>query len=160
MTDLERLLLERELATVLGRYARLCDERNWDLMDQVFSAEAHAQYGGLVLPNPAVILAMLQNNLGGCGPTQHLLGNLDVEVKTVDGLDRVSSRMEVRAAHRGAGAMRHETYECMGHYNDHWQYTESGGWRIADRTMVVAFEFGNRKVLAPTPAAEHPAAKR
>ena len=43
MSDLERLLLERELATVLHRYAELCDERNWALIDQTFSADATAQ---------------------------------------------------------------------------------------------------------------------
>lgn len=149
MTDLENLLLERELATVLNRYAQLCDERDWALIHQIFSSDATAQYGNRSLPNPAAVLGMLQNHLGGCGPTQHLLGNLGIDIAlSNDGTTSVNSRIAVRAAHRGAGEKRDETYECMGHYQDRWRHTESG-WRIAHRQMVVTFEFGSRRVLGP-----------
>jgi len=144
MKELERLLLERELHLVLGRYARLCDERDWDAIGEVFSEDASANYGGWSLPDRAAILAMLRNALGGCGPTQHLLGDLVVELEG----ESVSSRIAVRAAHRGAGALKEETYECMGHYRDQWTRT-SGGWRIAHRAMVVTLEFGSRKLLRP-----------
>lgn len=146
MKHLEQLLLERELHLVLVRYARLCDERDWSLIDQVFSADASASYGGRALPDRAAMLTMLRDNLGGCGPTQHLLSNLVVEV---DG-EAVSSRIAVRASHLGAGEKKGETYECMGHYHDRWTRTD-GGWRIAHRAMVVAFEFGSRKLLGPAP---------
>ncbi|MEO7161047.1 MAG: nuclear transport factor 2 family protein [Polaromonas sp.] len=144
MKPLEQLLLERELHLVLVRYARLCDERDWSLIDQVFSADASASYGGRALPDRAAILAMLRNNLGGCGPTQHLLGNLEVEVTG----DAVTSRIEVRASHRGTGDQQDQTYDCMGHYQDRWTRTAQG-WRIAHRAMVVALEFGSRRVLGP-----------
>jgi len=137
-------LLERELHLVLVRYARLCDERDWTLIDQVFSADASACYGGWALPDRAAILAMLRNNLGGCGPTQHLLGNLEVRI---DG-QAVSSRTAVRAAHQGAGPKAAQTYECMGHYHDRWCRTEDG-WRIAHRAMVVTLEYGSRTLLGP-----------
>lgn len=146
MTSLERLLLERELHQVLIGYARLCDERDWNAVGEVFSEDASADYGGRHLRDRATILAMLRDNLGGCGPTQHLLGNLVVEV---DG-EAVSSRIAVRASHLGAGEKKGETYECMGHYHDRWTRTD-GGWRIAHRAMVVAFEFGSRKLLGPAP---------
>lgn len=151
---IERLWLERELQQVLSRYAQLCDEREWGLMDQVFSASATAQYGLRTLPDPAAILRMLQNHLGGCGPTQHLLANLVVDVDTPEGDDLeeetkvVSSRIAVRASHRGAGEQAAQTYECMGYYHDRWTHTPAG-WRIAHRKMVVGFEFGSRSVLAP-----------
>ncbi len=146
MKTLERLLLERELHQVLIAYARLCDGRDWALMEQVFSADASASYGGRALPDGAAILAMLRDNLGGCGPTQHLLGNLQVEVEG----EQVSSRIEVRASHRGTGEKKDLTYDCMGHYQDRWTHTP-GGWRIAHRAMTVALEFGSRRVLGPAP---------
>lgn len=153
MTDLARLLLERELLTVLNRYAQLCDDRDWGLMDRIFSPKATAEYGGRVLANPAAVLAMLRNHLGGCGPTQHLMGILSIDTTpSADGTHTVRSSIAVRAAHRGAGALHTETYECMGHYLDLWCKTE-GGWRIAHRVMVVGFEFGNRRVLRPALAA-------
>ena len=155
MSEHERLWLERELNLVLGRYAQLCDERDWALMGEVFSADATAQYGLRTLPNPAAILGMLRNHLGGCGPTQHLLANLvvDVDVPEEDSdAPVVRSRTAVRASHRGLADKAAQTYECMGHYHDRWTHTPAG-WRIAHRKMVVGFEFGNRSVLAPPAAA-------
>ncbi|MDB5731688.1 MAG: hypothetical protein JWQ03_1583 [Variovorax sp.] len=143
---LERLLLERELHQVLIAYALLCDGRDWRSIGKVFSEDASAHYGGRHLPDRAAILGMLRNNLGGCGPTQHLLGNLQVEVTG----DAVTSRIEVRASHRGAGEKKDQTYDCMGHYRDRWTRTPDG-WRIAHRAMVVALEFGSRKLLGPPP---------
>ena len=144
MKNLERLLLELELHQVLIAYALLCDGRNWKNIATVFSDDASAAYGGRALPDVAAIVFMLRNNLGGCGPTQHLLGNLQVWVDS----DQVTSRIEVRASHRGTGGKQDQTYDCMGHYDDRWKRT-SQGWRIAHRTMTVALEFGSRNVLGP-----------
>ena len=144
MTPVEQLLIERELNEVVCRYAQLCDEREWALMDQIFAPHATANYGGWALKDPAAILGMLRHHLGGCGPTQHLLGNLTVKIDA----NVVSSQTSIRAAHRGLGHLQHETYECMGYYKDQWQHTPAG-WRIAHRAMVVSLEFGSRKVLGP-----------
>jgi 3-phenylpropionate/cinnamic acid dioxygenase small subunit len=143
VNNLQGLLLERDIGHVLARYARMCDERDWTVLDSVFSADASAVYGDWHLPNPAAILAMLRGALGGCGPTQHLLGNLQV---VVDSNGVVGSRVLVRAAHRGLGALTGQTYECMGEYQDRWAET-ARGWRIAHRRMVVTLEFGSRSVL-------------
>lgn len=143
MGELGRLTLEREIALVLRRYALMCDERDWAAIGDVFSTDARADYGGWKLDDRAAILAMLKKSLDGCGPTQHLLGNLEVTIEA----EAVSSRVSVRAAHRGAGARSGETYDCLGEYHDRWTRT-SDGWRIAQRRMVVALEFGSRGVLA------------
>lgn len=145
-SQLQRLLLERELHHILCRYARVCDERDWDAIDEVFDENASAHYGGRHLPDRVAILAMLRNNLGGCGPTQHLLGNLQVCVQA----EQVTSRIEVRASHRGTGDKQDQTYECMGRYQDRWTQTPRG-WRIVHRAMIVILEFGSRKVLGPAP---------
>ena len=144
LVSLDRLLLERELHQVLIAYALLCDGRDWHGIGNVFSDDASATYGGRALPDRAAIESMLRNNLGGCGPTQHLLGNLQV---WVDG-EKVTSRIEVRASHRGTSDKQEQTYDCMGHYQDSWTRTPDG-WRIAHRAMTVALEFGSRKVLGP-----------
>ena len=123
---LERLLLERELHQVLIGYALLCDGRDWQSIGNVFSDDTSAIYGSRALLDRAAILAMLRNNLSGCGPTQHLLGNLQVGVEG----EQVTSRIEVRASHRGTGDKQDQTYDCMGHYQDRWTRTPHG-WRIA-----------------------------
>ncbi len=148
MKGLERLLLEHELHQALIAYARLCDGRNWALMDNIFSADVTAIYGDRALPDYAAILAMLRDNLGGCGPTQHLLDNLQVWMED----EQVTSRIEVRASHRGVGENKGLTYDCIGHYQDRWTCTDNG-WRIAHRAMVVTLEFGSRKLLGPAPSA-------
>ena len=144
MNPLEQLLLERDLHAVLCRYARLCDERDWSLMSDVFSVDARAEYGGWPLRDRAAILAMLCKHLGGCGPTQHLLGNLQLEV--TDG--KVNSRISVRAAHRGSAELESLYYEAIGEYHDQWVHT-AAGWRIAFRQMHLLLETGSRAVLRP-----------
>ncbi len=135
---------ERALHRVLVRYAQLCDQRDWAAITEVFSDTASARYGGWPLPDRAAILRMLQRNLGGCGPTQHLLGNLLLDHQA----GTLCSRVSVRAAHRGAGALAEQTYECLGEYHDRWVHTAQG-WRIAHREMVIGLEFGSRAVLSP-----------
>ncbi|MDO9143485.1 MULTISPECIES: nuclear transport factor 2 family protein [Comamonadaceae] len=146
MNDLEHLLLERDLHEVLCRYARLCDERDWSRIDAVFSDSAHAEYGGWPLRDRAAILSMLRKHLGGCGPTQHLLGNLQVDVTD----SHVSSRISVRAAHRGSAELAPLYYEAIGEYHDQWELTPAG-WRISFRQMHLLLETGNRAVLRPAP---------
>ena len=143
--DIKQLLLERELNAVLSRYARACDQRDWAAMDDVFLQEATADYGGLhQLQGRGPIVAMIRVHLDGCGPSQHLLGNLLVESSD----STIVSRIYVRAAHRGAGSMQGLTYESLAEYQDRWVST-SDGWRIAHRRMDISHERGCRDVLRP-----------
>jgi len=138
----DRLLSERAIARVLQRYAQLADERDWAGVSDVFAAHASADYGDLHLSDRNAIGAMLVRALEHCGPTQHLLG---IPVIDVDG-DRASSRVAIRAAHRGAGAHHDQIYECLGEYHDRWVLVAEG-WRIVHRRMVVTLEYGSRRVL-------------
>lgn len=146
---LDRLLMEREMHLVLCRYARACDERDWAAMHEVFTPDCVADYvskfGAWHCPDRDAIVSMVRQNLGGCGPTQHLLGNLLVE--NVQGTWR--SRMNVRAAHRGVGELKDLRYDAMGEYIDEWALTPAG-WRIARRRMEMALEMGDRRVLRPS----------
>lgn len=135
--------VEREIARVLVRYARLADERDWSAIGEVFVEEARADYGGLILRDRDAIVAMLRRALDGCGPTQHLLGTPIVDIDSAGG---VKSWVQVRAAHRGAGDLSELVYDCMGEYHDAWTPT-AAGWRIIQRRMVVRLEFGSRRVL-------------
>lgn len=145
-SPVDRLCLERDLHRTLIRYAHLCDRRDWAAMDDVFAPDATADYGGWPLADPARILRMLQRHLGGCGPTQHLLGNLLCDEGS-DGLP--STCIAIRACHQGAGPRSADRYECIGEYHDEWRWVEGRGWRIARRRMVVHFEIGDRGILEP-----------
>lgn len=149
--DIKNLLLERELNAVLSRYARACDRRDWRAMDDVFLEEATADYGGLHhLQGREPIVAMIRVHLDGCGPSQHLLGNLLVDTSD----SAVESRVYVRAAHSGAGSMQDMTYESLAEYQDRWVSTPNG-WRIAHRRMDISHEQGCRDILRPLTEVAH-----
>jgi hypothetical protein len=128
-------------------YSSALDQRDWKLLDEVFLADVVIDYStGARVEGRDRVIAQIRNMLGGCGPTQHLLGN---HVVTVDG-DHATSSCKVRAFSAGAPGGPHagEAYELFGSYHDDVVRTPAG-WRIAHRRMDVIFESGNRAVLGP-----------
>src|SRR3954454_20798523 len=96
MADDERL----DVIATMHRYAEALDRRDWSLLEQVFTTEVTADYGGEVqVAGRDEMVDMIRSFLGGCGPTQHLLGNEDA---TVDG-DVAHSSCKMRAHHVGVG---------------------------------------------------------
>ncbi len=137
--------MEREhIIDVLNRYADACDSRDWPLFERVFAPDATADYGDFQLASRDAIVASIRNHLGGCGPSQHLLGNYEVAIAG----DHATATCRVRAFHAGAGARRDSYYEVFGEYRDRLVRMRDG-WRIAHRQMRVAIERGTREVLGP-----------
>jgi 3-phenylpropionate/cinnamic acid dioxygenase small subunit len=131
---------------VLNRYADVCDSKQFERFDDVFTADGTMDYSTIpdVHVGPREIADNVRRSLGGCGATQHLLGNFAVEV---DG-DVARASCKVRAFHLGIGAHEGETFEALATYNDRLVRT-AAGWRIAARTMEVAVLLGNIGVLQP-----------
>ena len=140
--EVRQLWLERSLYTVLCRYARGCDERDWASLSQVFTPDCTADYGRWHCHSREDIVAMVRQHLDGCGPTQHLLGNMEVQPLG----QGWRTRTYVRAAHRGAGSLKAMRYDAVGQYADDWVCTPEG-WRIAYRQMSMTLEIGDRSVL-------------
>jgi hypothetical protein len=139
------VLVTREIELGLGRYARACDQRDWALLDTVFAPDAAADYsGGIVLQGREAIVASIKSFLGGCGPSQHMLGNFVITTagKSAD------SRCYIRAFHRGKGDKAHLTYEIFGEYTAHWRRLPEG-WRALEWGMRVDCEMGTREILGP-----------
>jgi hypothetical protein len=142
-------MLERvEVLDVVNRYAEACDRRDWALFDRVFTVGATVDYGGTVrLAGREAIVESIRNMLGGCGPTQHLLGN---HRAVVDG-DTATASCKVRAFHAGLGEHADRTYEVLGAY--HYDLVRTpDGWRTAHLRMDVDLELGTRDVLGPPPS--------
>lgn len=116
------------------------DARDWDTVRDTFTADAT----GYSRTGVDAIMAQVQGHLGGCGPTQHLLGNTRV---TIEG-DRARSVSCARVYHVGAGTMRGTFFECMGEYDDRWVRTESG-WRLSHRDFDMRIRLGDFRVLRP-----------
>ena len=101
--------------------------------------------GGYTCEGVVRVRHMISTHLDGCGPTQHLLGNLEVDAGDPQ---RPLSRIQVRAAHQGLGERSHLCYDAIGFYEDEWVRLPEG-WRIQKRSMTVLLEIGERSVLQP-----------
>jgi 3-phenylpropionate/cinnamic acid dioxygenase small subunit len=149
VNDKLHTLLERSsIQDLLHAYARACDERRWSAFEDIFCQDVSVNYGGeFRLEGRTAVVAMIQSMLGGCGPTQHLLGNIDIAMEG----DRAHSRCYVRAAHAGLGEEDNLCYEVWAEYHDELTRLPAG-WRIRQRKMIVHKEVGARAVLKPTPS--------
>jgi len=129
------------IAAALGRLTWLLDHRDWDHMGEVMAPDVEA-YGARGLDT--VLTTVIRPLLGGCGPSQHLLGNHQI---AVDG-DRARSMVYARVHHRGAEPDSERWWECMGEYHDEWRRTPDG-WRMTRRVFEVTITHGDDSVLQP-----------
>jgi ketosteroid isomerase-like protein len=128
------------IGEALAELAAALDTRDWTALGEAFTADAHG-YGAR---GRDAIVARVREHLGGCGPSQHLLGNLRVRL---DG-DTATSLAYARVLHVGAGERAGAVYECLGEYTDGWLRTPAG-WRLTSRRFAVSIESGDRAVLRP-----------
>ena len=145
--DLATLLAERAIARALAQFARAMDERNWAALDELLVAEATADFGTGPVTGRAAIVALMRSYLDDCGPTQHLLGNLTVEVAG----DEARSRCYVADLHLGLGDKAHLTFRTLGEYHDRWQRRD-GRWWLVNRTKLNHAHLGSFEVLGAGPA--------
>lgn len=124
----------------LSRLAAALDTRDWETVRAVFAPSAT----GYRREGADSIVAVVRDHLGGCGPTQHLLGNHRI---TVTG-DSARSLTSARVHHEGAGPMEGRCFECLGEYDDHWERTPSG-WLLTSRTFDMRITHGDFAVLRP-----------
>ena len=129
-----------EIIEALVRLARAIDSRDWPAIGVTFLADAE----GYSSRGRDAILATMQAHLGGCGATQHLLGNHSV---TVSG-DTAQSFSYARVHHEGAGPKEGAFFECLGEYDDRWQRTPDG-WRLSHRRFDMRITRGDFSVLRP-----------
>ena len=78
--DLADLLAEREIYRNLVRFAQAMDDRNWALLDDVTTADIAADLGTGKLSGRAGMIAVMRQFLDQCGTTQHMLGNVLIDV--------------------------------------------------------------------------------
>ena len=124
----------------LNVVAVLLDTKDWPGFAATLTEDVVA-YGRT---GRADVVARVRSHLDVCGATQHLLGNIDVDV---DG-DAARTRSYFRAFHVGLGDRAGATYECLGEYRDEWRRGPSG-WLLAGRVIDVGAEVGDRGVIAP-----------
>ncbi|MFC9555900.1 nuclear transport factor 2 family protein [Rhodococcus sp. NPDC056960] len=120
--------------------ATLLDVKDWPGFASALTENVVA-YGRT---GPTDVVARVRSHLDVCGATQHLIGNIRIEL---DG-DAARTRCYFRAFHVGLGDHAGATYECMGEYRDQWSRSPSG-WLLSGRVIDVRAEVGDRGVIAP-----------
>jgi hypothetical protein len=143
---LDMLLAEREIYRALVRFARAMDHRDWNALDAIVLPGATADLGLGPVQGREAIVGVMRSFLDDCGPTQHLLGNVMIEVAG----DSARSSCYVSDMHKGTGARAALTFSTLGEYHDRWQ-REGGVWRMAHRTKLNRAHIGDIGVLGPGP---------
>ncbi|MBK6581680.1 MAG: nuclear transport factor 2 family protein [Gammaproteobacteria bacterium] len=146
MIDLETLIAEREIARALAGIARAMDERNWAGIAEIMIAGASADIGTGPLASRDDIVANMRSFLDDCGPTQHLLGNLVIDV---DG-DEALSRCYVSDMHLGLGDKARLSFSTLGEYHDNWRKI-GGRWWMVRRRKLNRAHIGDISVLGAGP---------
>ncbi len=132
------------IADQLGRFARLLDSKNWDDLNRVFADDVTFDYGGgRTGSGLAELRELFRHYLDRCGPSQHLLGSIIIDVK--DPALPVSASY-VQARHGGHGERAAEWFDTSGEYRDSWRY-DAGQWRIVQRTASFSLFVGNPAVI-------------
>ncbi|GAB3279588.1 nuclear transport factor 2 family protein [Parahaliea aestuarii] len=145
--NLDTLLAERAIYRALVQFARAMDERDWNALIALTTEDIGADLGAGTLNGRAALVANMRSFLDDCGPTQHLLGNVLIEV---DG-ERASSRAYVSDMHLGRGERAHLTFSTLGDYHDQWQL-QDGQWRMCHRRKLNRAHIGDISVLGSGPA--------
>lgn len=147
---LRQFLVEREIERVQHTYARAVDRRDWDLLRDVFHADAideHGPYHGDV----DGLVKFLEVQLADVESTTHQMGNCLVEHVT-EGVARVETYATCVHRHvRADGSAVDLSFWVR--YLDRFERRD-GGWRIADRVVVVDRSRGDEVVHGAGIAAE------
>jgi hypothetical protein len=143
MTDVQILVDRQEIAELCVRYTTALDTKDWALLESCFTDTPVFVHPGGRLTGFAEILARTSAALNPLDVTQHLLGNVVVEV----GGDTARCTCYFQAQHVRAGTPGGERYIIAGRYADTLERT-SAGWRIAERVQTYLWRDGNRAVVA------------
>lgn len=144
--NLETLLAERTIYRNLVHFARAMDDRNWEGVSALLTPEVTAELGLGEIRGRQALVAFMASFLDDCGTTQHLLGNVLIEI---DG-DRATSQCYVSDMHLGKNTMSEQSFRTLGDYHDEWCKVESN-WLICRRVKHNRATLGSYEVLGRAP---------
>lgn len=134
---------QQEIADLCARYANALDTKDWALLESCFAPSPVFVHPGGRLGGFPAILGRTKAALTPLTATQHLLGNIVVQV---DG-DTARSTCYFQAQHVRVGTPGGETYIIAGRYTD--TLTRAAGrWKITERVQTYIWRDGNRAVVA------------
>jgi SnoaL-like domain len=120
---------ERDVERALILFARAMDDRDWPAMAGILAEDARGDFGTGRLVGSAAIIETIRGFLDRCGPTQHLLGNIVVDVTE----NTAVSRAYIRDIHLNATADPSMRFYTIGDYHDTWRRRADGSWCLTER---------------------------
>jgi len=144
---LEELQDRFEIDELLTRYAQAIDDKTFDVLDTVFTPDAHVDYtsaGGIAGDFPTV-KAWLAEILPTFPSYQHLVGNRRVRL---DG----DTATAISTFHNPMVMADGQMFFCGGEYHDRLVRT-ADGWRIAERIEKTFYASGTLPATNPAPTA-------
>ena len=142
--NLQDLLDEREIQHRLVGFTQCLDRREWGRLGEVFAPDALAVYGEHRASGLEAIEKHFRAFLGGCGPSQHLLGNIEIQVEG----NAACSFASVCASHRAVGKQDAREFIARGNYHATWVRLPTG-WRIQSWEWQNGWFSGDYSVLQP-----------
>lgn len=130
--DIDRLRAlcdERDVQRALNLFARAMDERDWAAMAEILAEDAQGDLGTGRLEQRAAIIDVIREFLDKCGPTQHFLGNIIIDVTG----DTAVSRAYIRDVHLNSTADPSTRFYTIGDYHDTWRRRPDGSWCLTER---------------------------
>ncbi|OBI13293.1 DUF4440 domain-containing protein [Mycobacterium sp. E2327] len=143
-SDRLRILLdERDIERALKQFARAMDDRDWAAMAEILADDAEGDFGTGRLRGSAAIIELIRGFLDNCGPTQHLLANVVIDV---DG-DTAITRAYVHDVHLSSDANPATRFYTLGDYRDTWQRRADGSWALRERVKSNRAHVGSLDVF-------------
>ena len=141
---LQRLCDERDVQRTLTLFARAMDDHDWTAMAEILADDAEGDFGTGRLHGSAAIIELIRWFLDCCGPTQHLLGNVVIDV---DG-DTAFSRAYIRDVHLHSDADPSVRFYTLGDYKDTWRRRADGTWCLTERIKSNRAHVGSLDVFS------------
>jgi SnoaL-like protein len=126
--EIEVLLAEREIYRQLVRFARAMDERDWDVLAAICTDDISAEFGTGEVLGPDAVIGLIRSYLENCGTTQHLLGNVLIDVAGKS----ATSESYVADLHLARDENRDIQFRTLGNYSDTW-VRRGGDWLLSKR---------------------------
>jgi hypothetical protein len=134
-----------EIADLLARYCVALDTREFEMLETVFTSDAHIDYGNEFASGVGApwFTAFATAGLASTTATHHQLGTSIVQLSDAG----AEGRTYVVAQHVGRGDLEGSLFTVAGWYLDRFVSTDQG-WRIAERAFVSVWTDGNADVLS------------
>jgi ketosteroid isomerase-like protein len=134
------------IADLFNRYAAILDQRQWDRLADLYTADATAELpeGEELIRGNQAIASFIQGAIETIGRTHHFLSN---HVADIDG-DRATASCYLRAYHAGRDKRAHQYEESLGRFDATLVRTPEG-WRLTSFVEVIFIMLGTAEVFQP-----------